>query len=393
VAEIRPFRALRYDEAKAGRLADQICPPYDVIAEDLRGELYAKSPYNFVRVEYARDEPNEDRYRVASRSLAEWTEHGILRRDAKAAFYGYDHVFTFRGKKYLRRGFFCALRLSPTGEGIVRPHELTFPKPKLDRLELLRRTRTNTSAVFGMYPDDDGVVAALLARGRKHAVGDARLGDERHTVWTLDDDGVAGELRDRLRSARIYIADGHHRYETALDYRAEDKSEGAKYVLAYLSALNDPGLLILATHRVVQGDGALESAADRWFVRSPIDAGALADTQPGIALARDGRVTELAVRPDADLSALPPVWRTLPVAQAEELLLREVRESGAKIAYEHDTARAMDAAKGGATAVLLRPVDAQTLRRVADAGDRLPQKTTYFYPKVAAGLVIRSLGD
>src|SRR5437867_3315854 len=120
VAEIRPFRALRYDEAKAGLLADQICPPYDVIAEDLRGEPYAKSPYNFVRVEYAHDEPNEDRYRVASRSLAEWTERGILRRDAKAAFYGYDHVFTFRGKKYLRRGFFCALRLSPTGEGIVR---------------------------------------------------------------------------------------------------------------------------------------------------------------------------------------------------------------------------------------------------------------------------------
>ncbi|TMG39146.1 MAG: DUF1015 domain-containing protein [Chloroflexi bacterium] len=393
VAEVRPFRGLRYDDAKAGRLADLLCPPYDVISEELRTELYARSPYNFVRVEYARDEPSADRYAVAARSLAEWTAAGTLRRDAKPAFYGYDHVFVVDGAKQLRRGFFCALKLHALDEGVVVPHELTFPKAKADRLELLRRTRTNTSAVFAIYADDDGAIASLLARARKHAVGDARQAEERHTIWTLDDDRAANELRERLKNARIYIADGHHRYETALAYRAEDKSEGARFVLAYLCALNDPGLRIFATHRVVQGDGALERAADRFFTRAPIDAGAIADIQPGIALAHDSSLTQLAVRPDADLSALPPTWRSLPVAQAEELLLREVRDAGAEVTYEHDTARAIAAAKGGATAVLLRAIDPQTLRRVADAGERLPQKTTYFYPKVAAGLVIRSLEE
>src|SRR2546428_452055 len=220
---------------------DLLCPPYDVIPEELRTELYARSPYNFVRVEYARDEPSADRYAVAARSLAEWTAAGTLRRDAKPAFYGYDHVFVVDGAKQLRRGFFCALKLHGLDEGVVVPHELTFPKAKADRLELLRRTRTNTSAVFATYADDDGAIAALLARARKHAVGDARQAEERHTIWTLDDDRAANELRDRLKNARLYIADGHHRYETAPAYRAEDKSEGARFGLAYLCPLTAPG--------------------------------------------------------------------------------------------------------------------------------------------------------
>jgi hypothetical protein len=141
----------------------------------------------------------------------------------------------------------------------------------------------------------------------------------------------------------------------------------------------------------VRGDGALDRAIDRYFQRSRIDAGAIDDIQPGIVVVRDGRYEQLQLRPDADLAGVKPAWRELPVAQAEELLLREVRDSGAEITYEHDTNAALAAAQEGATAVLLRAVDPETLRRVADAGERLPQKTTYFYPKVPAGLVVRPL--
>src|SRR5207249_749644 len=179
--------------------------------------------------------------------LADWTRRGILRRDDRESFYLHEHDFEVAGRRLVRSGILGALRLYPQSEGVVVPHELTFPKAKADRLELLRRTRTNTSAVFAIYADDDGAIASLLARARKHAVGDARQAEERHTIWTLDDDRAANELRERLKNARIYVADGHHRYETALAYRAEDKSEGARFVLAYLCALNDPGLRIFAT--------------------------------------------------------------------------------------------------------------------------------------------------
>ena len=215
-------------------------------------------------------------------------------------------------------------------------------------------------------------------------------------MWAIGDRMGIGEFRDGLAKRRVYIADGHHRYETALAYLAE-RGAGASadapigYVLAYLCSADDPGLRIFATHRVVRGDGALDRAIDRYFERSRIDAGAIGDIQPGIVVVRNGRYEQLQLKADADLSSVKPAWRELPVAQAEELLLRELRDSGAEIAYEHDTKAALAATEAGATAVLLRAVDPETLRRVADAGEKLPQKTTYFYPKVPAGLVVRPL--
>ena len=278
------------------------------------------------------------------------------------------------------------------------PHELTLPKAKEDRLALLRATRTNTSAIFGVFEDTRGEIAGGVSRHIEatRPTAEATLGDEQHRVWAIGDRLAIGEFRDALAKRRVYIADGHHRYETALAYLTERGASASPdapigYVLAYLCAANDPGLRIFATHRVVRGDGALDRAIDRYFERSPIDARAIADSQPGIVVVRSGRYEVLTLRPDADLTSVKPAWRELPVAQAEELLLRESREAGAEIAYEHDMNAALAATETGATAVLLRPVDAETLRRVADAGERLPQKTTYFFPKVPAGLVVRPL--
>ena len=367
-----------------------------MIAPEDRDRLYGQSPHNFVRVEFPK--PDGDPYAGAAADLAAWRVWGVMKQDASAAIYVHDHEFSVGKTRVRRRGIHCALRLHRPEEGIVMPHELTFPKAKEDRLALLRATRTNTSAIFGVFEDARGEIAGGISRHIEgtRPMAEATVGDQQHRVWAVGDRLAIGEFRDALAKRRVYIADGHHRYETALAYLAE-RGAGASpdaligYVLAYLCAADDPGLRIFATHRVVRGDGALDRAIDRYFERALIDAGAIGDIQPGIVVVRDGRYEQLTLRAGADVASVRPAWRELPVAQAEELLLREVREAGAEIAYEHDMKAALAATETGATAVLLRAVDPETLRRVADAGERLPQKTTYFYPKVPAGLVVRLL--
>jgi len=395
VADVAPFRALRYGE-QPEPLGQLLCPPYDVISNDDRDRLYGQSPHNFVRVEFPK--PDGDPYGNAAADLTAWRLRGVMKQDAAAAIYVHDHEFSIGKTRVRRRGIYCALRLHRPEEGVVMPHEFTFPKAKEDRLSLLRATRTNTSAIFGVFEDTRGEIAGGISRhieGTK-PTAEAGVGDDHYRVWAIGDRMGIGGFRDALAERRVYIADGHHRYETALAYLAE-RGAGASadapigYVLAYLCAADDPGLRIFATHRIVRGDGVLDRAIDRYFERSPIDAGAIGDIQPGIVVVRDGRYEQLQLKGDADLSSVRPAWRELPVAQAEELLLREVRDSGAEIAYEHDTKAALAATETGATAVLLRAVDPETLRRVADAGEKLPQKTTYFYPKVPAGLVVRPL--
>ena len=395
MADVAPFKALRYGD-QPEPLGALLCPPYDVISTEERERLYAQSPHNFVRIEFPK--PNGDPYAAAAADLAAWRLRGVMKQDAAAAIYVHDHEFSVGRARVRRRGVHCALRLHRPDEGIVMPHELTFPKAKEDRLALLRATRTNTSAIFGVYEDARGEIAGSVARHIEgtRPTAEATVGDQQHRVWAVGDRLAIGEFRDALAKRRVYIADGHHRYETALAYLAE-RTGGASadapinYVLAYLCSADDAGLRIFATHRVVRGDGALDRAIDRYFERAPIDAGAIGDIQPGIVVVRDGRYEQLTLKADADLSSVRPAWRELPVAQAEELLLREARDAGADVAYEHDTNAALAATESGATAVLLRAVDPATLRRVADAGERLPQKTTYFYPKVPAGLVVRPL--
>ena len=366
-----------------------MCPPYDVIDDAARERLYARSPHNFVRVEFPKD--GSDKYARAAKDLGDWITKGVMRRDERDSFYLHEHEFEVAGRRLVRRGIFGALRLYPQSAGVVLPHELTFPKAKADRLELLRATRANTSPVFGMFADEGGLMRSLGEAARTPA-GDATIGTERHRLERIDDPATVKRIASALGDRRVYIADGHHRYETALNYLGEVGEVGAKaperYTLAFLCALEDPGLRIFATHRIVRGAAdALESAIARSFDVGEIDRGALGDIQPGIVVAQDGVFRSLTVRQTVDLSALPKAWQNLPVAIAEELLVKPARVGGADISYEHDTERAIAAG----TAILVRAVDPQTLQRVADAGEKMPQKTTYFFPKVPAGLVVRTL--
>lgn len=410
MADVLPFHGLRFDESKAGPLSDLISPPYDVISDADREVLYARSPFNVVRVEEGKDEAGDDgtknKYTRAKAALEEWIASGVLKVDTSPAFYLYDHYFAGGGARRRRRGFLGALRLYQEGRGIVRPHERTFPKAKQDRLQLLRATRTNTSPVFGLYNDENGEVAkaldAWMARGPARLVAEARVGDDRHLVWALDDKPLTQKLTAALKDQRVYLADGHHRYETGLAYLKEEleaakidfDEDSTHFTLAYLCALDDPGLRILGTHRIVRGaDAAMDEIVARMFDAVALERGAYDDTQPGIVLVRDGRWTALTPKQDLDLSAMPESWRTLPVAQAEELLIEPARKLGGAVTYEHDIDAAVAHAHGGATAILIQAVEAKTLKQVADAWERLPQKTTYFYPKVPAGLVLRPLGD
>ncbi len=390
MADVRAFRAIRYDERVAGPLSRLICPPYDVISTEQRAALEARDPRNFVRVELPRSDPAG--YAAAAGLLRDWRTQGALTRDLPTALYVHDHTFTIGGARATRRGIFVALRLHPLDEGVVLPHEHTFPKAKADRLELMQATHANTSPIFGLA-EIGSAVSALTPFA--HEIARAAVDEDEHRLaWVTNPDAVAA-FAAALRDTRVYIADGHHRYETALAYAdGTPRDSPERFTLVSLTALDDPGVRILATHRLVRGHrAALDKAVAAAFDASSIDAGALGDTQPGIVLARDGRFTRLEPKAGADRSRMPAAWRELPVALAEELLLRAARDAGADVTYEHDAARVIAQARGDVSAVLLRAISPATLRAVSDAGERMPQKTTYFYPKVPAGLVIRTLEE
>ncbi len=410
MADVVPFHGLRFDESKAGPLDGLVSPPYDVISDADRDTLYARSPFNAVRLEEGKEEPGDDaasnKYTRAKAALEDWLAKGVLKVDPSPAFYLYDHYFVVGGQRIRRRGFIGALRLYQEGRGIVRPHERTFPKAKTDRLKLLRATRTNTSPVFGLYQDEKGelgkALEAWMVRGPARLVADARIGEERHLLWLLDDKALTQKITASLKDLRVYIADGHHRYETGLAYLKEEieaakidfDEDSAHFTLAYLCALDDPGLRIFGTHRIIRGaDAAIDEIIPRSFDATVVDRRAVSDAQPGIVLVRDGTYTVLTPKAGLDLSAMPESWRTLPVAQVEELLIEPARKLGGEVTYEHDLEKAIAEARPGTTTVLIPAVDAETLKKVADSWERLPQKTTYFYPKVPAGLVLRPLGD
>lgn len=390
MAELLPFRALRYDEQIAGPLAAVICPPYDIIDEPLRDRLYRQSPHNLVGVELGRDGP--ERYAAAHQALDQWRRAGILRQDPVEGYYLSEHLFNRDGRPARRRGVFGALRLSEPGTGEVLPHERTFPKAKADRLALLRATGVNTSPVFGMVGTTalGPAIERWIGDGLARPLAEAQVGPEQHRLWVIDEPGAVAALRAMLSGERVYIADGHHRYETALTHHRETADQpGAAAVLTYVCALDDPGLWIRPTHRLIAGgaraiDDVLRNSFDSTEVAAAADPDAL-------VLVRGGSALRLRVRERA-VATLPEAWRDLPVAHGE-LIVGPIRDAGGVVTYEHDTAAALRRAGDEEAVLLVPPVSARDLQRVADAGERLPEKTTYFFPKVPAGLVLRALDD
>ena len=444
MATVKPFRAFRYDTEKIhAPMNALVCPPYDVIDAAMQEALYQKSTANVVRVEYgkqlASDKPGSDRYSRAADTLKTWLADGTLRQDAKPAFYLYEQTFDIasggasRSKVVVRRGIFGAVKLEPFGTGCVYPHEETFGGPKADRLNLMRACSANLSPVFGLIPDEDASLTQLMEKGVKLKKPDVELTEDNGVVnrlWVIDDAAWCAAMSDRLNGKNVFIADGHHRYETSCNYRderraADNDPEGKQSrdydaTLMMCVAMSDPGLYILPTHRLIQEapglskDAFLRDAANLFDIRdaSEKELLQLAEEESGPVkfgvIFNDGTRKIASVKPavgDAMKKAAPAksdAWRGLDVSVLQELVLKGIlhlseekvlRKEG--VSYTPDTRQALNkvTAKGGGYVMgfILRPTSIEQVRDVATGGEKMPQKSTYFYPKLLSGLVIRKI--
>jgi uncharacterized protein (DUF1015 family) len=415
VAEVRPLQGLHYDLDRVA-LADVVAPPYDVIDDEQRSDLVARSDHSVVELDLPRDPGGGDPYDHAARLLEKWTEDGILTRDAQPAIWALEQDYTAPdGSRLSRRGFLARVRLTPYGEGI-RPHERTQPGPKEDRLRLTRATRHNLSPIFALHPGNAWQHLEPALGGPWGEVTDAD--GTTHRVWRIGDPAVHDAIAAELHPAELLIADGHHRYETSLAYQREVGEGGpADYVLMALVSLEDPGLTVFPTHRLISGlaDDAAKQEALGGGLRELFDVEEVSTKQldPGgsegigvfgyidshfrrgfrLRLKDPGRVDEaFADRSDA--------YRTLDAALLEELILKgtlglSTEDIAAKrgIGYTPSADEALARLDAGdyQAVFLLRPTPVDQVRAVAAAGETMPPKSTYFFPKLLTGIVFNPL--
>jgi uncharacterized protein (DUF1015 family) len=437
LADVRPFRGLRYDIRRAGDPAELIAPPFDVISPEEQASLHRRSPHNIVRLELgeqrAADTPQDNRYTRAAACLREWLESGILLRNETPSFYLYEQEFAYQGQQYRRRALLGRVRLEEWEVGVIRPHEHTMAQPKKDRLELLRHTRVNVSPVFSLYRDPRGQLASILDQPQQNPpLLQAEDDDQLHTLHTLSEPAAIESIRHQLSGATIYIADGHHRYETALAYRDERRAqapawsddEPENFVLMALTAADDPGLLLLPTHRLVRPATTphdLVSRLARFFRIDDIaphrdHAATLAEllarmeaARPAVAFGTLGlekdRFHLLTLEDTQALHVLMPAHyshalRSLDVSVLHYAVLGAALgiapdgpEHEAALSYTEDAAEALRQVEAGRypLAFLLSRTPVEQVLAVADAGERMPQKSTFFHPKLPAGLVMYAL--
>jgi uncharacterized protein (DUF1015 family) len=417
VAEVSPIQAVHYDLGKVGSLADFVAPPYDVIDDRQRAELAARSPYNAVELDLPRDPDGGDPYDHAAELLEQWSGEGVLTRDSGPTIWALEQDYTSPdGSRATRRGFLARVKLAPYGEG-VRPHERTQPGPKEDRLRLTRATRHNLSPIFALHPGDAWPHLAPALDGEPW--GEVTDGDgTSHRVWRIQDPAVHDAIAEELAPGELLIADGHHRYETSLAYQDEVGEGGpADYVLMALVSLEDPGLTVFPTHRLVSGlegdpakQEALGSGLRELFEIEEVPADDLdpAGTDGvGVFGYIDSHFKRayrlrLASNPALDqaLAGRSDAYRTLDAAILEELVLKEILgmstdDIAAKrgIGYTPSIDEALRKVETGdyQAAFLLRPTPVDQVRSVAAAGETMPPKSTYFFPKLLTGLVFNPL--
>jgi uncharacterized protein (DUF1015 family) len=410
MVDIAPFKAIRFNIAKVPNLANVVCPPYDVIGVPEYHRLLKRHPNNIVRIELPLAQGKQDRYELASEYWEKWQKQRVLAEDKTPAFYGYEQRFSVGSQAHFRRGFFAALRLERPGKGGVRPHERTFPKHKEDRLKLMRATHANISPIFGILFDRQKKAQALLEErmdGKPLLVSRDDRGVT-HRLWRWEDAEARKTLSAALRPEDVLIADGHHRYETAWNY-AEERAKsdrGAntrrrayRYVLTFLCPLSDPGLVIQPTHRAVRWSMSFEDwqrrvEADFTSQRITGLSGLLTRLREPKENTSLGMIIEggklLWLRPK-DPKARES---SLPVVPLHEKILKDIPLEN--ISYGQDPRDLVqNLQRGEANALfLLPPPDKEAFARICRAGQLLPQKSTYFYPKLGTGLVMRSLdGD
>lgn len=435
MADIAPFRGVLYNPHLPA--SDVLAPPYDVIDDAGHDALAARHDRNCVRLILPRSREDGDKYRHAASTMQDWLSDGTLIRDDRPAVYLYHQVFKSKEigeRPVTRRGFIAAVRLHAFDEGVILPHERTLNEPKIDRLALMDATRAHLSQIFAMYADPSGESARVFAHvERMRPVLDGTTTDGTiHRLWRVTNREIVGRLQRILAPLSLYIADGHHRYETmlALRERFRERAGGrlsfrsaAQFGTMFLTNMNDPGLVVLPTHRLVHSlDGFapedLLVAAEDFFDITTVEEGALNAhrLRAAIAEASERRPSFAAVWPFYDHAALfslkagvvpaehgvlgHPSLTNLDVKLLHGLVLenllgidRQAQEAQSNLRYIKDTQKALDAisAVDGQICFIMNPTRVDQVKAVSDAREVMPQKSTFFYPKLASGVVFNTV--
>ena len=445
MADVRPFKGLRYNPQMVGELCDIICPPFDTIPPELQSSLYQRSPYNVVRLEAAErltaDNPQDDRYTRSAALLSNWLEGQVLVREEEPAFYLVQHTFKFRGREWVRLELMACVRLEDYQRRVVLPHEYTRDDDKRDRLALMKACHANFSPIMCLYRDEEKRLSPII----RHTIAEQALmefsdaGEQGYRVWKIDDPQRTKGIREAMSSRPLYIADGHHRYETALTYRDLMVSgssplpsatplnpplgggergglgdEAFNFVMMGLIGFDDPGLMVLPYHRVIGGldattltqvgDGLREffdwepfgrdgpTGLERFLEeielrgRDQLVIGLLDPTGDGYQL--------LSLKQGINLDAWGPIAHSEAWVLEEQVLKPILGDPVAEcLTYIHDGKEAEQKLRGGEYQLgfFLKPFPLGLFETVMNMGQRLPPKSTFFYPKLPAGLVINLL--
>ena len=409
MAEIRPLHAVRYDPSAVGSLDAVVAPPYDVIDEDMRTALVRKSPFNVVEIDLPVAEDDGDPYLHAQTTYEHWLQQGILVREREDSIWALTQAYEGPdGRSYTRHGFFARVRVEDYGPGRIRPHERTHPGPKEDRLNLTRATRANLSPIFSLFPDpEDAAWSALAPHTDGEPFDETHDEDGTHNrLWRVTDPDTIETVRSALSDRELLIADGHHRYETARVYADEVGGDGEhRWVLMFLCSLNDSGLTIFPTHRLLTNlkdrevQERLGSTIKEHFDIEPVEHSDLeppADL-PGIVMGYMDSFHKQGYRLTLKNPGDHP---TLDTAVLEQVILRGTLgmtdddiDHKHGLDYSKNTPDAVDAVLTGRAdaAFYMRGIPVDQVREVAGAGVSMPPKSTYFYPKIPTGLVFNSL--
>ncbi|NTU52825.1 MAG: DUF1015 domain-containing protein [Chlorobiaceae bacterium] len=421
--QIAPFKGIVYTSAVAGDAAKLICPPYDAISPALQQELYDLSPYNAVRMEL----PTEaDPYSAAAGRLHDWLASGVLTEESTPALYPCSQTFTDEtGKEHTRNGFFAALRLYDFAEQQVLPHERTLSGPKADRLNMFRKTAANLSSIFGLYADESMMADAAISefcRSNEPLI-EATFQGVQNRLWRITEPSLVNLVQSVLAERKVYIADGHHRYETGVAYRNEcaaahpehTGNEAFNFILAYLTNIHDEGLLVQPIHRLVHKLPSFDpecfiTKLDRHFTvwelpgRKALDeflAGCSKCLAYGIVLPGKTFAMTLDCKPAEALSRpVPEVMQQLGVVLLHDLVFSQIlgitdeaTRKESNLVYVKNEKEVFDAVASGSAqlGIVMKPTEVGQVVAVAASGEVMPQKSTWFYPKVMTGMVFRSL--
>ena len=432
MAEIKSFRGLRYSE-KAGEIGTLCCPPYDIISKDEREQFLATNPYNIIRLELPAalsDNPDLDVYGTAGQFLRDWLGKGILKNDDEESIYVYEMEFEIAGidAKKSVTGFVCLVKIEEFSKGIVLPHEETLSKAKTDRFNLMKATNCNFSQIYSLFKDDSGDIDRLLSEAKKAAPNSAFTDRDgvTHKLWVVTDDSLIKKIVTLFGDKKIYIADGHHRYETALNYRNYFKESGksseentADYVPMTLVSMEHKGLVVFPTHRIVRDlseyrQSEIISKCEEYFditsdlnrekAESALDE-AYKNGEKAFVLYGGGQnyIFLKLKNPDIMRDFMPEAsaaLRGLDVSVLHTLVLERIfgidKENMANqvnLTYTKIPDEAIAAVDGGSAncCFLLNPTRVDEIGGVAAAGEKMPQKSTYFYPKLTTGLVMNQI--